>query len=163
MAKKQKYDEWLTEDGLLRLQGWARDGLTEVQIAQNIGINVSTLYTWKNKYSEIHDALKGSKEIADRIVENSLYKKANGFFTTIKKSHKVKDIEYENGRKVREVERIELIDEEIYIPPDTTAQIFWLKNRKTAEWRDKREYDIGGKDGDSIKIEMSEEVKKWAK
>ena len=76
--KRNKYDYWLTEDGLLLLQGWARDGLTDEQIAHNVGINVATLYTWKNKYSEIYDTLKQTKEIVDRQVENALHKKAKG-------------------------------------------------------------------------------------
>lgn len=69
---KGKYEYWLTEDGQRLLEGWARDGLTDEQIAHNMGINVATLYRYKNKYSGICDALKKGKEIVDIEVENSL-------------------------------------------------------------------------------------------
>lgn len=73
---KGKYEYWLTEDGLLLLTAWARDGLTDDQIANNIGINVKTLWIWKNTYSPIGNALKKGKEIIDIQVENALLKKA---------------------------------------------------------------------------------------
>ena len=75
---KGKYQEWLEEDNLIKLEAWARNGLTDEQLANNIGINVATLYTWKNKYSEINDALKRGKEVVDIEVENSLLKAAKG-------------------------------------------------------------------------------------
>ena len=139
---KGKYQEWLEPDGLLKLEGYARDGLTDEQIAKNMGIVTKTLYEWKNKYSAISEALKRGKEVIDIEVENALLNKAMGFKVMVKKSYKVKDVEYDNGRKVKESERIEMVDEEQYIPPDTTAQIFWLKNRKPAEWRDKQNVEI---------------------
>ena len=71
-----KYAEWLTEDKLILLSGWARDGLTDEQIADNMDIHVSTLYRWKNDHEEICEALKVSKDIADYEVENALYKTA---------------------------------------------------------------------------------------
>lgn len=73
---KGKYEYWLTPEGLLKLEGWARDGLTDEQISKNIGINTSTLYDWKNKYSEISNALKKGKEVVDFQVENALLKSA---------------------------------------------------------------------------------------
>ncbi len=73
---KGKYKEWLETDRLILLQGWARDGLTDEQIAHNIGINKKTLYEWKKKYSNFGNALKKGKEIIDYAVENALLKKA---------------------------------------------------------------------------------------
>lgn len=73
---KGKYQEWLEPDGLLLLEGWARDGLTDEQIAHNMGIATSTLYDWKKKYSEISEALKKGKEVVDIEVENALLKSA---------------------------------------------------------------------------------------
>lgn len=160
---KGKYEEWLEPEGLLKIQGWARDGLTEEQIAHNMGIRRSTLSEWKKKFPDILDSLKQGKEVVDREVENALLNKALGFRVTVKKSYKVKDIIYENGRKIKETEKIEMVDEEQYIPPDTTAQIFWLKNRKPNEWRDKREVDVGGQDGNSLKVEFVGDIKEWSK
>ena len=73
---KGKYEYWRTTDGLILLQGWARDGLTDEQIAHNIGIRRTTLYDWKNKYPDINDSLKKGKEIVDYEVENALLKRA---------------------------------------------------------------------------------------
>lgn len=73
---KGKYEYWRTTDGLILLQGWARDGLTDEQIAHNCGITVKTLYEWKNRYGDICDALKKGKEIVDYEVENALLKRA---------------------------------------------------------------------------------------
>ena len=120
---KGKYREWLSEDGLIKIQGWARDGLSDEQIAHNMGISRSTLSEWKNKYSDIADTLKKTKEIVDREVENALFKRAMGY--------KYDEVTYERGEEVKRVTK--------EVAPDTTAQIFWLKNRKPAEWRDKVE------------------------
>ena len=119
-----KIDEWLEQDKLLLLEGWSRDGLTNEQIANNIGINVKTLYDWKNKESNICNALKKGKEVIDIEVENALLKRALGY--------KYDEITYENGVETKRVTK--------EVQPDTTAQIFWLKNRKRMQWRDKVEY-----------------------
>ena len=101
-----KYEYWLTPEGLLLLEGWARDGLTDEQIANNIGISRSTLAVWKKKYEDISDTLKKGKEVVDYQVENALLRNA--------------------------------------IKGDTTAQIFWLKNRRPDKWRDKRDLEHSG-------------------
>ena len=101
-----KYEYWLTPEGLLLLEGWARDGLTDEQISENMGIVPSTLYRWKNEYEEISEALKKGKEVVDYQVENALLCNA--------------------------------------IKGDTTAQIFWLKNRRPDKWRDKRDLEHSG-------------------
>lgn len=71
-----KYAEWLTEDGLTCLRGWAREGATDEQIAEYMGISRSTLYEWKKKYPDISDALKKGKAVVDFEVENALLNKA---------------------------------------------------------------------------------------
>ena len=136
---KSKAEKWLEPDGLLRIEGWARDGLTEEQIAKNMGVSRSTLSDYKVKYPDILRAIKNSKEVADREVENALFNKATGYTVKLKKPMKVRRVEYDeaSGRKIAEYERIEYIEEEVHVPADTTAQIFWLKNRKPNEWRDK--------------------------
>lgn len=132
---KGKYEEWLRPDGLLRLKGWARDGLSDEQIVKNMGINVSTLYTWKNKYNEINEALKKNKDVADREVENALYKSAQGYDVT----ETVEERRF--NKKTGEYEMVVTKKTVRHIPPSNTAQIFWLKNRKPEEWREKREVE----------------------
>lgn len=73
---KGKYEYWLTEEGLILIQGWARDGLKDEDIAHNMGITRKTLYEWIKKYGDICDTLKKGKEIVDFQVENALLKEA---------------------------------------------------------------------------------------
>lgn len=132
---KGKYTDWLMPEGLLKIEGWARDGLINEQIAQNIGITATTLYEWKNKFPEISEALKRGKDVIDRQVENSLLKRALGYEYTETTREAVKDPESGNieMRVTKEVTKT--------VIPDTTAQIFWLKNRKPDKWRDKPAYE----------------------
>lgn len=130
---KGKYEKWLESNNLILLEGWARDGLTDEQIAHNMGIRTSTLYEWKKKYLEISEALKRGKEVVDILVENALLKKALGY--TVKEQKVTKD------GLIVEIEK--------EISPDTTAQIFWLKNRKPDKWRDRVE-NINTNDDDKV-------------
>jgi transposase-like protein len=125
---KGKYQEWLEPEGLLLIEGWARDGLTDEQIAHNMGIGTSTLYKWKNEHMEIVEALKRGKEVIDRQVENALLKRALGYT--------YEEVTFEEGIETRRVVK--------EVQPDTTAQIFWLKNRKPSEWRDKQSIEHSG-------------------
>lgn len=139
-----KYEEWLTDEGLILIEGWARDGLTDEQIAKNMNVAYSTLREWVKKFSALSAALKKSKEIADREVESALFKKAIGHTMIEQQAFKVKKVHYENGKRVLEEEEIKVVDVERAVPPDTTAQIFWLKNRKANEWRDKQDINMSG-------------------
>lgn len=145
----KKYDQWLTEEGLLKITGWARDGLIDKQIAYNMGIGASTLREWKGTFPEVAEALRKGKEVVDREVENALFRSAIGYTQTIRKPVKVRDVEYdpETGRKVREIERWVAVEEEIHVPPQVTAQIFWLKNRKPDQWREKNDLTLTPSNG----------------
>lgn len=135
---KPRYDEWTTPEGLILLKGWKRDGLTDKQIAHNIGINVATLYRWKDTNSEICNALKKGREVADYEVVNALFKRATGY----EYNKKIAEIEYayktdEQGNRTRvEIGRTERITVE-QVAPDTGAAIYWTKNRMADRWRDK--------------------------
>lgn len=120
---KGKYQQWLEPDGLLLLEGWARDGLTDEQLAEKIGISTTTLYDWKNKYTKFSEALKKGKEVVDYKVENALLSAALG--------------------------------------GNTTAQIFWLKNRRPDRWRDKQAEGaaiVGHTEDDPITKSLKEEA-----
>ena len=136
---KGKYADWLMPDGLLRVEGWARDGLTDEQIARNMGVAYSTFRDWIGKFSALSASLKKGKAPVDIEVENALLKRATGYTVKLKKPIKVKTTKRITGKGEVTEERIEYADEEQYIPPDTTAQIFWLKNRRPERWRDKRD------------------------
>lgn len=143
MAKSK----WEThvKDRLIEVEGWARDGLTDEQIAKNLGIAYSTLREYREKYSALSAALKRGKEVVDREVENALLKKAIGGKEKVLKPMKIKNVIYSDaGKKLKENEEIVMVEEEVLIIPDTTAQIFWLKNRKPDVWRDKTAVEHSG-------------------
>jgi transcriptional regulator with XRE-family HTH domain len=140
---KGKYEQWLTEEGLLQLEAWARNGLTDEQIAANMGITRSTLNEWKKKYSDISDTLKRGKDIVDIQVENALLKRALGYTYIETTQERVDDYDLHTGLKTgSHMEVTKTVTKEVQ--PDTTAQIFWLKNRKPDTWRDKRDVGIEG-------------------
>lgn len=133
---KGKYHEWLTEEGLNRLQGWKRNGLTDEQIANNIGISTVTLYDWINKFPNISNALKTGKDEADMIVENALFQSAVGYdYEEI-----TEELKWDN--KTRSYVMKVTKRQTKHQPPSNTAQIFWLKNRRAEQWRDKVENNI---------------------
>lgn len=133
-----KYEKWLKKENLFLISNWAMDGLSDKQIADKIGISVSTLYEWKKRFSDFSEALKKSKEIADHQVKNAVFKKSIGYKTTVKKAFKLKEVKYsKDGKRISEKETVVYADDEIYIPPDTTAAIFWLKHRQPDDWGDK--------------------------
>lgn len=137
MGRKGVYEEWLTPDGLLRIEGWARDGLTDTQIAHNIGVTERAFCEWKSRFESISSALKKGKAPVDIEVENTLLKTALGYTITVKEPVKVKveKMKLGIGRVVEE--RVEMVEREVHVPPNITAQIFWLKNRRPDKWRDK--------------------------
>ena len=131
MGRADQGKEWTTKDNLIRLEGWARDGLTDKQIAlYKIGCSEVSFTRWKTRYPEIKIALKKGKEPVDIKVENALLKRALGY--EVEESST--EVYEENGVKKKHIKRTVK-----QIPPDVTAQIFWLKNRRPDKWRDKWE------------------------
>lgn len=95
---KSKWEQ--VKDKLILVEGWARDGLTNEQIASNLGISKTTFYKMLNEHSELSELLKKGKEYVDYEVENALLKSA--------------------------------------LSGNTTAQIYWLNNRKPKKWKNRR-------------------------
>lgn len=124
----KKMDKFSSQDGLILLQGWARAGLTNEQIANNCGVRPQTLYEWFKRNPKIKEAIAKGKEVVDYEVENALYKSALGYEV-------VEQVLDSNGNK-------KLVKK--YIPPNITAQIFWLKNRMPQMWRDQKQTEITG-------------------
>lgn len=149
-----KYAEWITDEGLIKIEGWARDGLTDEQIAHNMGISYSTLKVWKNKFSAISATLKRGKEVVDRQVENALLKRALGY----QYDEVTRELVYDEVEKKETLQVTKLITKEV--APDTTAQIFWLKNRKPKDWRDKRDVEHSGEIHNTVVTLTPEEREK---
>ena len=122
MARPSKYHTHV-EPKLELIKGWASDGLTNEQIAANLDINIDSLYAYKKQFSEFSDALKRGREVADYEVQNALFNTAKGFTYYEEVTNAIGDV----------------VRVEKYAKPNTTAQIFWLKNRCADKWRDKTE------------------------
>ena len=135
--KKGKYEKWLTEQSLTLLEGWARSGLTDQDIAKNIGISRSTLNVWRERFPQIANAISAGKEVADYAVENALFRRAVGYETEEETLERLFDkttgkFEMRVTKTVRK-----------RVAPDTVAAIFWLKNRRPDKWRDWAEENSG--------------------
>ena len=144
-----KYERWLEEHNLERIKGWARDGLTVEEIAHNMGVAACTLHRWMNDHEPISEAMRIGRDVADRVVEDALYKSACGYYVKVKKPVRIKRVEYDpaTGKKTAEQETWQAVEEEVYIAPQVTAQIFWLKNRKPEQWRDKADVAVTPSNG----------------
>ena len=137
IGRKGNYEEWLTDDGLLQIQNWAREGLTNEQIAHNVGVSGRSFAEWVSRFPSLSSALKKGKAPVDIEVENALLKRALGYDyeETVTEIHKDGNgVERQHIRKIKK-----------HMPADTTAQIFWLKNRRPDRWRDKV-VDTSGED-----------------
>lgn len=122
MARPSKYHTHV-QPKLDLVKGWAADGLSNEQIADNLGIATSTFHEYRKEFSEFSDAIKKGKEMSDYQVQNALFETAKGF-----------SYYEETTNAIGDVVRVEK-----YAKPNTTAQIFWLKNRCPEKWRDKSE------------------------
>ena len=123
---KGKYEKWLTAEGLTLLTGWARAGLTDEQMAKNVGIAPSTLYAWKAMYPEV----------VDLEVENTLLKRALGYDYY----EETEELRFNNASgeyKMTVTKRVKKS-----VPPDVTALIFWLKNRMPDKWKDRQNIEL---------------------
>ena len=148
---KGKYQNWLTEEGQVRLQGWARDGLSDEQLAEKMGIGTSTFYRWKKEHREIWEALREGKEVADRRVENALYNSCFDRKITIRRPFKVKEVYYNDGKRC-ERERVMYGEEDVAIPANEKAIEFWLANRKPEKWSRKEKLEVSGDKGGPLVI-----------
>lgn len=119
-----------------------RLGATDAEIAEFFEVDVRTIYRWKAEDESFCHALKSGKDMADERVERSLYARALGY------QHEDVDIRVIEG----EVVQTPIVK---HYPPDTTAGIFWLKNRRSGEWRDKVQNELTGANGGPITMNFT--------
>lgn len=131
---KSKAKRWLKPENLTLLEGWARDGFTNREIAKKMRIDESTFYDYLKNFPDISKAIKKGKEVIDYEVEAQVIKSIKGFVETYDQQTVTKDgdvIDYQESK---------------YIPPNMTAAIFWLKNRQPEKWNKKAVVEDPGDD-----------------
>lgn len=131
---KSKSTYWRTKAGLEQIESWASEGLTDKEMSKKMGIGRTTFYDYIKKYPNISDSLKKGKKLIDCKVEQKLFNKCMGTKTT----KVIKELNKDTGELVITKE----ITEEV--APDTTAIIYWLKNRKPEMWKDKQTLEHTG-------------------
>lgn len=187
-GRRSKYHTHV-EPRLIEIEGWARDGVIDEEIAKKLGVAVSTFHNYKKQFPELMESLKRGKEIVDREVENALLKRALGYeyiekkYETVpmseeeyyaKQQAEVHHFKLKNPEATAEEIRVVELGVDRYksvltemktkeVIPDTTAQIFWLKNRKPVEWRDRQEIEhSGGLNNTVTELTLEERQKRIA-
>ena len=128
-GKKTKYNKSFIEKAYLL----AIKGYNDKMIAETLGISQASFYKYRNEHVEFAESLKRGKAPTDNLVENTLLKRALGY----EYEEKTTELKIVNGEPIPVV--VKTIKK--HIPPDVTAQIFWLKNRMPLDWRDRKEID----------------------
>lgn len=124
---------WLSEDGVILITSWRRDGMTFRDIANKIGINENTFHDWCRENPQLKDVKTTTKELVDYRVENALLKRALGFKST--------EIKVTIGKKIVGGEMFQVLEEKTTkdVAPDVTACLAWLNNKKFQEWKHNRD------------------------
>ena len=120
---------------IAEIEAWAKVGVPDEQIAKNLGVGYSTFRKYVKEAPELEKAVKNAKEAADAAVENMAFKRATGYTVRVKKFFKLRDVEYKDGKRVKETERLEEREEEQYIPPTDPSIDRWLMNRRKDRWQ----------------------------
>jgi len=129
----------MNDEKLTLVEGWKRDGLSDEQVAKNLGVCVATVQDWKKKYSSFLEAIKKGKEVSDYELENQLHRRAMGY-------------EYEEKEvTVNKQKESTIVKKTIkQMPPDTVALIFSLKNKLPMKYKDKQDIEHTGNLGVTI-------------
>ena len=131
-----KYRDWLTEDGLRHAEEMAERGWSDAAIALRMGVAPDTLRSWQKRYPPLAQAMKRGRKQARRNeqVEQALFKLATGHVVTLKKPVKVKEETNRPGEGKQTGESVITVQEQVYVEPKITAQMFWLKSRRPELW-----------------------------
>ena len=133
VGRKSKYETHV-KPKLALITVWSRNGCIEEQIWKKLGVGKDSFYLYKREHQELFDALKLGKEDADDMVEAALYKRAMGY--EYEEAEESESYNPETGQttKTRTITK--------HLVADTTAQIFWLKNRRKDKWRNNEKQEI---------------------
>lgn len=139
---KGRYEKWLTPEGLTLIEGWKRNGLSDEQIAKNMGVRRETLYVWANSYPNISNALKKGREVVIAEIENALVKRARGYSYT----EETQELRFNRQTGQHELVTVKRLEKQV--PPDVGAIAFYLKNVAPDKWRDRQDVAVSAQTED---------------
>ena len=122
-------------------------GASDDELCAKLNISKATFRSYKEKYPQFKEAVSIDREVADGMVEAALLRSATGYTVTSRKAYKLKNTYYDDREKKVEEERLEYAEEEQKVPPNLSAQTFWLKNRRPELWSDKTDKDRRDNEG----------------
>lgn len=133
------------------VEGWAKQGSTDVEMCEMLGISHDTFYKWKREKPEFAEAIKRGKYESNGEILNSAFKQSTGFKYIEQQAIKVKAWEKIDGELVQ-VERVEVVNIEKFAPPNAIMSIFMLKNRLPGDYKDKQQHEVTGADGGVMQV-----------
>lgn len=150
MGRKSAYKEEYVQ----LVENYSLLGATDKEMADFFGVTERTLNQWKKDYPEFLQSLKKGKNIADANVASKLYNRAIGY------DYEEKHFETKPSKKDAPPELVEAKRIKKHVPADTTAAIFWLKNRQPEKWRDRKEVDANVNLSDELESMTDEQLQK---
>ena len=157
-GRKGKYEYWISPDGLLLIEGWARDGLSKEQIAKNIGVRLETILEWEKRFPQLSEVIKKGREVVVRELENALIKRAKGYEV----EETTEELRFNRQTGQNELEIVKRVKK--HVAPDTGAIAFALKNYSPDKWRDRKDIELSGQvDTNPFANLTEEQLRKLAK
>lgn len=118
---------------------------TDEELAGFFEKGLATISRWKARHAEFREAIARGKAVADMEIADSLFRRAKGYEWDEDQAIKVKEVHYSDGKRVSEIERVEIVRVHRMVPADTNACMAWLSNRQKEKWRNKVDHESGGK------------------
>ena len=115
-------------------------GATDDELADFFDVSQRTINRWKISFPEFCQSVQQAKDEVDARIERSLFHRAAGHYVKEQQAFKLKAVEYADGKRVKESEDVKVVELDRYQAPDTAAQIFWLKNRRSKQWKDRYDH-----------------------
>ncbi len=147
-TKTKKANKYITHiyPNLDAIAAYARAGYSEEAIAKILDVAYSTFRNYVKTHRELKDALRNSKDLANKEVENAAFLASTGRVVVLKKPFKIRRRHYDNttGKMISEEEVIEYADQEEFIPPTPTAFMYWLGNRDPERWKYQNKLGVEG-------------------
>jgi transposase-like protein len=153
---ESRYERFRERFSLEFVRRLAEEGFSDEEIAMRCGLELTVLRQWRKKHTDFDEAIRLGRSESDYSVIRALYKKATGFNVGLKKTYKLKRIDFdpETGKKLREYEELATGIDETFVPADLSAEKFWLKNRQSERWHEQADKGASDDENESGILEI---------